>query len=449
MHAAHAHWRVAQRHHRLAWEAHAGGKTSRLEYHASAVISAAAETQRTAGLATTAEDLRAVLDGLKPAAEKARQAELREGLKAELDRLETEHDTVLTAVTRMDAANRDRLEGARRLAESAVPELGWWPALAADMAHAYQGRLWLDETGTPRLLKETADDRVVAGRNVDAERVAMLREAGFLVTDTEDETSTPLRISNMGREALYLATLYPEGLHADARAASEARHEQSRRPWMNNEDRKSATRRLPPLDRSVMQAVREKPVLLEESQVPQISTEDVARHADMAELAQRFGRWAAMSHGERPDVIQAPLTAQAQRPEPLAGALGQDDVDGDVRAAVESLSEIPPTLGQNGPPAGTTYDTTTPDEASGGASPAPVAPNTPASSGPTTVAEEARQPKPPEGETGSRHIDDQPLAERIDRAAGWFSRIPELAERDSKLRQEAAEARLVPADEVR
>ncbi|MGC5263966.1 toprim domain-containing protein [Streptomyces cyaneofuscatus] len=357
MHAAHAHWLVAERHYNRAREAHAGGQGSQLERHASELVSAAVETQRAAGVATTAHALMEVLDGLKPATERARQAELREQLRAELDR-------ELTAVTRMDAANRDRLEGARWHAESAVPELGWWPALAADMAHAYQGRLWLDETGTARLVKENAEDRVVAGRKVDAARVAMLRAAGYLLTATASETSTPLRPSDMGREALYLVTLHPEGLHADANAAYEVRQERSRRSWMNNEERKSAARRLPPLDRYVMRAVTEKPVLLEDDQVPQISTEDAARHADLAELARKFGRWTALHRGERPDVIQAPRTAQAQRPEALAGAVGQDNVGGDVRETEEPLSDIPPASGQNGPLAGTTDATTAPGEAS-------------------------------------------------------------------------------------
>lgn len=367
MHTAHAHWLDAERHHGMAREAHAEGQRSRLEYHASEVISAAVEIQRAAGVAPTADALREVLDGLKPATERARQAEARKQLEAELDQMKAEDDRQLTAVTRMDAANRDRLESARWRAESAVPELNWWPALAADMAHAHQGRLWLDETGTSRLLKERADDRVVAGRKVDAARVAMLRAAGFLVTETESEISTPLRPSDMGREALYLATLYPEGLHADANAAYEARHEQSRRSWMNNEERKSAARRLPPLDRYVMRAVREKPVLLEDDQVPQISTADVARHADMAELAQRFGRWAAMSRGETPDVIQAPGTARAQGPEALAGASGQDGVGEDVRAVVEPLSDMPLGSGQDGPSVDTTDATTAPYEAKEGA----------------------------------------------------------------------------------
>ncbi|MGW3929616.1 toprim domain-containing protein, partial [Streptomyces microflavus] len=360
MHAAHAHWLVAERHYNRVREAHAGGQGSRLERHASELVMAAVETQRAAGVATTAHALMAVLHGLKPATERARQTELREQLRAELDR-------ELTAVTHMDAASRDRLEGARWHAESAVPELGWWPALAADMAHAYQGRLWLDETGTARLVKEDADDGVVAGRKVDAARIAMLRAGGFLLTATASETSTPLRPSDMGREALYLATLHPEGLHADATAAYEARHERSRRAWMSNEERKSAARRLPPLDRYVMQAVHEKPVLLEDDQVPQISTEDAARHADIAELAGKFGRWTALRRGKRPDVIQAPRTAQAQRPEALAGAVGQDNVGGDVRETAEPLSDMPPVPGKHGAPAGTTDATTAPGEASEGA----------------------------------------------------------------------------------
>ncbi|MFJ9580782.1 hypothetical protein ACIRQF_30880 [Streptomyces sp. NPDC101191] len=347
MHAAHAHWLVAERHHGGAREAHADGQKSRLEYHAAEVINAAVETQRAAGVATTADALKEVLEGLKPATERARQAEARAQLQAELDKQKAEQDRELTAVTRMDAANRDRLQQARWRAERAVPELGWWPTLAADMAHAYQGRLWLDETGTPRLLKTTADGGVVAGRKVNAERVAMLRAAGFLQTGTDSGTSTPLHPSDMGREALYLATLYPEGLHADERAAYDTRYARARRPWMNNEERKSAARRLPPLDPHAMRAVREKPVLLEDDQIPQISTEKAARHADMAELAQRLWRWMAMSHGEESNLIQAPSTAPAQEPEALAAELGQDDDRDGERATAAPPSELPPRRGQN------------------------------------------------------------------------------------------------------
>ncbi|MER5615436.1 toprim domain-containing protein [Streptomyces sp. NPDC002215] len=363
MYATHAQWRDAERHYGLAREAHAEGQRSRLEHHASRVIRAAVETQRAAGVDTSAEALNDVIEGLKPATEQARLAQARARLEADLAQLEAEDDRQLTAVTRMDAANRDRLRRNQWHAKGKVPELGWWPALAADMAHALEGRLWLDETGAARLLKEPAGDRIVPGRKKNAERVAMLRAAGFLVTDTETDTSTLLRPSLMGREALYLATLYPEGLHEDARAAYEARYEQSRRPWMNNEERKSAARRLPPLDRYVMRAVREKPVLLDGDQVPQISPEDAARHADEAQLAQNFARWVAMSRGERPDAVHGPRMAQAQSPEAVASTMGQDAATGEVQSAEQPLSEmLPPTSGDNGLPAGPSEGTTTPDD---------------------------------------------------------------------------------------
>ncbi|MFE5406600.1 toprim domain-containing protein [Streptomyces sp. NPDC056580] len=363
MHAAHAHYLHAERHHGMARKAHADGLRTRLEHHASEVISAAAETQRAAGVVTTADALKEVLDGLKPAAERARQEAAREQLQAELERLKAERDRELTAVTRMDAANRELLQGAQWRAESAVPALGWWPALAADLAHAHQGRLWLDETGAPRLVKEIADGRVVAGRKVNADRVAMLRAAGFLVTGSDGQTSTLLHPSDMGREALYLATLYPEGLHADERAAYEARYKASRQPGMNNEERKSAARRLPPLDRHAMRASRVKPVLLEESQIPRISAEDAARHADMAQLAQRLWRWAAMSRGERSDVTPTPGPDGAVAEE-VAFEAGQDVGGGDERAADVPSGELSSTPEQNAPQPTTTSSTTSPSAAS-------------------------------------------------------------------------------------
>ncbi|MFE9250722.1 toprim domain-containing protein [Streptomyces sp. NPDC007088] len=348
MFAAHAHWLEAERHHRMAQEAHADGHRSRLEHSVSEVIDAAVDTQRTAGLATTADALKEVLEGLKPAAQRAREAEAREQLEAELDRLRAQEDKELTAVTRLDATNRDLLRDARWRAENDVPDLGWWPALAADMAYAHQGRLLLDETGSPRLVKKSADGRVVAGRKVNAERVAMLRAAGFLVTGTDGETPTLLHPSDMGREALYLATLYPEGLHADERAAYEARYAAARRPWMNSEERKSAARRLPPLAPHAVRAVREKPVLLDQGQLPQISADAAAQHADMADRAQRLWRWAAMSEGERSsDAARAPHADGAQ-PGKLAGEVGQDVGGDDERAAVAAPSDTPPsTPGQD------------------------------------------------------------------------------------------------------
>lgn len=311
--------------------------------------------------------------------------------------MQAEHDRELTAVTRMDAANRERLQLARWRAEGAVPALGWWPALAADMAHASQGRLWLDETGTSRLVKTTADGGVVPGRKVDGARVAMLRAAGFLVTRTDSETSTPLHPSDMGREALYLATLYPEGLYADERAAYEARYEQSRRPGMNSEDRKRAARRLPPLDPHAMRAVREKPVLLEDDHVPQISLEDTARHADKAELAQRLGRWAAMSRSEEFDGNQTLGAAGAQEPEVLAGEVGPDDI-GDERADEAPASELPQTPGQNAPAAGTTTSAPAADEANEGA---PPTADNPAATGLFNPAAEIAAPPPSELSEGT------------------------------------------------
>ncbi|MCX4681589.1 toprim domain-containing protein [Streptomyces sp. NBC_01433] len=368
MHATRAHWRDAERHYGLAREALAEGQKSRLEHHASQVIRAAVEVQRAAGVATSAEALNAVIEGLKPATEQARLAQARAQLEADLAELAAEHDRQLTAVTRMDEANRDQLHRHQFHAKEKVPELGWWPALATDMAHALEDRLWLDETGAARLLKEPVGERITPGRKINAERVAMLRAAGFLVTDTETDTSTLLRPSLMGREALYLATLYPEGLYADARAAYEARNEQSRRPWMTNEDRKSAARRLPPLSRYEMQAVREKPVLLDEDQVPPISAEDAARHAEEAQLAQRFARWVAMIRGELPDAPQDPRTAQGQSTEAVDSTVGQDAPTGEVHADEQPLTEMSPTTSDDDSlPVGPSEDTTTPDEEPEGA----------------------------------------------------------------------------------
>ncbi|MGW3389553.1 toprim domain-containing protein [Streptomyces cinereoruber] len=394
MHAAYTHWLDAEHHHGGARQAHADGEESRLAYHASKAISAAVKTQRAAGVATTADALREELEGLKLAKEPAQETEARAQVQAMLDKLHAELERELTAVTRMDAANRDLLDSARWRAESAVPELGWWPAVAADMTHAHQGRLWLDETGAPHLVKHTADGHVVAGRKVNAERVAMLRAAGFLVTGSDGETSTLLHPSDMGREALYLATLYPEGLHADERAAYEARYAASRRSWMNNEERKSAARRLPPLDPHAMRAVREKPVLLAEGQVPLISPEDAARHADLAELAQRLWNWAAMSRGERSIIIEAPATAAdtPQKSEELTGERGRGAGGAEHTTAAPS-SEVPST-DQDSSRAGTPFSRTVAGTAADNTSGVPAADGAPL---PPRTQEVGDDPVEPEG----------------------------------------------------
>lgn len=380
MFATHASWVDAKRHHRMAREAHADGQRSRLEHHASQVINAAVDTQEAAGVATTAQALADVLDGLRPAAERARRAEAWKKLQEELDR-------ELTAVTRMDAVNRDLLRRARWHAENEVPGLGWWPALVADLTHAHQGLLCLDETGTPRLMKKPADGAMVPGRKVNAGRVAMLRTAGFLETTVDGETPTLLHPSSMGREALYLATLYPEGLHADERAAYEARYAAGRRPWMNSEERKSAARRLPPLQHHAMRAVREKPVLLEEAQVPRISADDAARHADLADLAQRLWGWAALRDGERSsDAAPETDAGAAARPEAQAGWLKQGVGSGDEAAALEPPASRRPTPGQMAHDAAVVVSPASPGSGSVAHPVSEAAPPLHPSAAPTTIA---------------------------------------------------------------
>ncbi|WP_275466273.1 nucleotide exchange factor GrpE [Streptomyces noursei] len=323
--AAYQHLQEAERHEANAQAAHAADDESSLMSYAQHLVRAAMETQKAAGVPTTATSLFDVLNGLRPAAERAAREELAERLRTELDR-------ELTAVMRMDEANRDRLLGHRYLAERAVAELGWWTTLAADMAHAYQGRLWLDEQGKPHLLRRTAEGRTELGRTVSAPRVQLLRTHGFLAKQGTEKAGF-LRPTAMGEQALYLATLYPDDVHKDEATAYQARFDKATKSSMNNEQKKAAARSLPALNTYRSVSAEERPEFLEPSEIPQISAEDAAHHAKEAELAGRFAYWMALTNSEYRNA-PAPSPGLAPRPAETAGAAPQPHPEGrDAREA--------------------------------------------------------------------------------------------------------------------
>ncbi|MFC9266314.1 toprim domain-containing protein [Streptomyces zhihengii] len=166
-------------------------------------------------------------------------------LRAAIDmRVETE----LRAETGMDADNRERLELARVHASMVVPPLGWSRQLADVMRIAVDGRLIVDGDGVFRQ-RPTGGG---AGRRVSNARVQLLKEASFLTLPGGESSEGEVRPTVQGDQALFLADLYPDGLHADDTAAYEARLKASRRPWRSSDENKSVARRLPPLERWAM-----------------------------------------------------------------------------------------------------------------------------------------------------------------------------------------------------
>ncbi|MFE4304757.1 toprim domain-containing protein [Streptomyces sp. NPDC056891] len=174
-----------------------------------------------------------------------RTADYMDALRARID---IEVETQLRADTGMDEPNRERLERAKGQASDVVPRLGWSQPLLDVMKLAAADRLTTGDDGLFRQPSEGSG----AGRRVSTPRVQLLLEAGFLAMPPE---KAPLRLISptaQGEQALFLAALYPEGIHPDDATAFDARLKAVRRPWHNKEDSKSAARRLAPLDRWAM-----------------------------------------------------------------------------------------------------------------------------------------------------------------------------------------------------
>ncbi|WP_331726317.1 DUF3560 domain-containing protein [Streptomyces sp. NBC_00470] len=317
MHAVHAEAMEAAQYAKLASEATANAEERQVSYFAGSAVDKAELAQLTARVNVTAAALREELKALTQDDNQAHHEEW-------IAQLLAEAEAALTRVTGMDEASRDRLALDRYKAEEAVPELGWWPAIAKDLTHAQQGRLWLDGQGQPRLLPKGTDVTSATGRPVRAQRIALLRDAGYLKTGTDRETETLLHPTAMGRKALYLVTLYPEGLHANEQTAHEARAQKSRRSWMNNEERRNAARRLPPLEGLARKSTAP-PMLLAAGEVAQPSPEEATRHADIGQLAQRFRAWTALV-GNEPSTASASPSVAVPKTRQQNGSRGQGDV---------------------------------------------------------------------------------------------------------------------------
>lgn len=191
--------------------------------------------------------------------ESVRTADYMDALRA---RINIEVETQLRADTGMDEPNRLRLKLAEGQASDVVPGLGWSQPLLDVMKLAAAGRLTTDDDGLFRQPSEGSG----AGRRVNAQRVQLLLEAGFLAMPTEKAALRLIRPTAQGEQALFLAALYPEGIHPDDGTAYAARLKDVRRPWHNKEDSKSAARRLAPLDRWAMRRSDDRPQRLSDEE---------------------------------------------------------------------------------------------------------------------------------------------------------------------------------------
>lgn len=218
-------------------------------YCARQAVEHAVRAQSSAGVETTAADLRAELERRLTAAEYAEQENARRQREAEE-----------RAATGMDQQNRDRAARNRYLAQGHVAELGWTAGRVRVMEVAESGRLYW-QGGRAR---QAARHGVWGGgRRISRERTQALFDARFLVAVRQDDGTRVLTPSPMGQVALELARLHPAGLFDSVHAAYEARFARARRRHKRRDDQKAAARVLPPLDSSARNLYR-KPVTLTE-----------------------------------------------------------------------------------------------------------------------------------------------------------------------------------------
>ncbi|MGW2028462.1 hypothetical protein [Streptomyces decoyicus] len=290
MHTAHTHATEAARHAQHAQqEAEAQARGAVLANHARAAAALAGHARTAAGLIPApADDLAQRLARPLTAAQQA-QAEREQAERDDLFR------RAMEAETGMSAEHQRRLSADGDRARDIVPRLHMTGGHVSVLRLAVQGRLWLDEAGAPHQMVRLGSE-LRPGRRVSSERVEMLRAAAYLVRGTNTDRGAPLHLTPTGRELLYLATLYPEGLHPDDRTAQEARYIEAKRPGAPKEEAKAAARHLPRLDgwklRHGMRDADTKPARL--TTVPEVG-EDLAHlvrtDSDDARLAGRFARW--------------------------------------------------------------------------------------------------------------------------------------------------------------
>ncbi|MEV0778889.1 hypothetical protein [Streptomyces sp. NPDC050428] len=245
MRAAHEAATEAERYAGLAAQDAALGQERALRGFAARAIECARRAQDVAGVEGTAAALAGLVERKLTAAE---QAAAERAAREQAAVIEAE----MRAETGRDEENRLRLVLARLTAEEEVPKLGWSSGMVSLMEQAAAGLL------------RSRDGAVWNGRRrVSRERTLMLARAGFLAG--ADDRDRPVGVTPAGEVALHLARLHPVGIHADDRAAYDARLAASRRRGRSSDDTKAAARRLPALGlRVVRRFVR--PVTLAEQE---------------------------------------------------------------------------------------------------------------------------------------------------------------------------------------
>ncbi|MFJ2745451.1 DUF6248 family natural product biosynthesis protein [Streptomyces sp. NPDC087440] len=257
MHTAHQHACDAEKWAQwaAAWEQD-GVTESSLANYAAQAVNAAVHAQYAAHVEMTAEVLHAQLERPLTRAERAVK-------EREARREEAEEEARERAATGMDADNRHTDWMNRFYAEHYVPELGWTAGHVRVLEAAGSGRLyWKDHTAR----QARTHGQWEGGRRISRERVKALYAARFLCWAAPPAGGARvLALTPMGRTALALARLFPQGLLPDEQAAYLARFSRSARRWMTSDEKKAAAHRLPPLELGALRAYRP-PVTLAEQQ---------------------------------------------------------------------------------------------------------------------------------------------------------------------------------------
>ncbi|MEV8335080.1 hypothetical protein [Streptomyces niveus] len=255
MHASHAHALDAARYAKLAVEDHAAGELRPLPNYARSAIASCRLAEIAAGVPDTTAPLTAALEAYKSPQELLEEAERR-------SRFELEYEKQQQTETGMDALNRAKRYRDVGTAEQVIPMLGWSRQMVRVIQHAADGRLWVDSSGTARLINRTG----APGRVVAAARVRLLRQAGYLSSGSDREADTFLLPSLGAQRVLYLAGLHPDGIHPDDRAAHAARFKAALRDRRGKQAARNTAARLPQLDRWAMRHADDLPVSLAQQQ---------------------------------------------------------------------------------------------------------------------------------------------------------------------------------------
>ncbi|MFZ3476066.1 DUF6248 family natural product biosynthesis protein [Streptomyces sp. 2.9] len=308
--AAHHHAVDAERHATYAadWDASTSTEHTLLHY-ATSTVDHAVRAQSAAGLDITAAALRTELEPPTTAEQRARR-------ESERLREEAQREAEERAATGMDADNRNQVSMNRYYAEGAIPQLGWTAGHVRVLEAADTGRLYWSNKQARQAARQGEWD---GGRKVSAERTRALYEARFLLATRQDDGVRVLTLSTMGRIALELVRIYPEGLHATEQDAYQVRYDQVAKRYDRSDDKKAAARRLPELEYCARRNYR-RPVTLVE--------QDLQAQRDAADQWEDEGGYCPGVQVPRPVVEAAaepaPTAARTPSIKAPAGASGQE-----------------------------------------------------------------------------------------------------------------------------